>query len=95
LLEVDPASSEAFDAAVWILLNTADGSEVEKAAEVIQRFHVDRSDAGTLAQELERVRHRSAKTILQSILERNPFREHALPQPCHWPRFARTKPGMV
>jgi RNA polymerase sigma factor (sigma-70 family) len=75
LLENDPASSEALYAAAWILINTPDGAEVEKAADVIRQHHLDRPDLDFLCQELERVRHRSARGLLEAILQHNPSRE--------------------
>ena len=75
LLENDPASSEALYAAAWILINTPDGAEVEKAADVIRQHHLDRPDLDFLCQELERVRHRSVRGLLEAILQHNPSRE--------------------
>jgi len=72
LLENFPASPEALAAGTWILLNTFDGPEVEKAAEVILREHSRDTNLVFLCQELERLRHRCSKPLLQSILKNNP-----------------------
>ena len=45
------------------------------AAEVIRQHHLDRPDLDFLCQELERVRHRSARGLLEAILQHNPSRE--------------------
>jgi peroxiredoxin len=68
----DPASDAAFDAAQWILLNTPDGSDVEKAARIVLENHVRRLDLEPLCQRLERIRHRCAPEILAKVLKENP-----------------------
>jgi RNA polymerase sigma factor (sigma-70 family) len=75
LLENDPASSSALDAAVWILRNTPDGPAVEKAAEVILREHTRNPNLTQLARELERVRPRCATNLLEALLNDNPSAE--------------------
>jgi len=75
LLENYPASSEALNAAAWILLNTPDGPEVEKAAEVIRREHSRDTNLVYLCTELERVRRRCSKPLLETILKDNPSAE--------------------
>jgi peroxiredoxin len=72
LLESDPASPEALEAAIWILLNTPDGPEVEKGAEVILREHSRDTNLVGLCKELERVRHRCSKPLLEALLKDNP-----------------------
>ena len=72
LLENYPGSPEALDAATWIMLNTPDGPEVEKAADVIQKEHTRDTNLVSLCQELERVRHRCSKPLLEAILSDNP-----------------------
>jgi peroxiredoxin len=72
LLENDPASPEALDAATWILLNTPDGSEVQKAADVILHEHTRDTNLVYLCKELERLRHRCSKPVLEAILKDNP-----------------------
>jgi peroxiredoxin len=75
LLENNPASVDAFNTAEWILLNTPDGPEVEKAAEVILQEHVQSPDLADLCRELERLRHRCAKKLLAAMLDNNPSAE--------------------
>jgi RNA polymerase sigma factor (sigma-70 family) len=72
LLENFPASPAGFDAAQWILLNSPDGREVEKAAEVILQEHIQETNLVTIAQQLERMRHRCTTNLLQAMLEQNP-----------------------
>ncbi len=57
-LENAPGSPEALEAATWIRLNSPDGPEVEKAAEVILKEHSRNTNLASLCKELERVRHR-------------------------------------
>lgn len=71
-LNYDPASPEAGDAATWIMLNTPDGSEVEKAAEAMRQWHTRDTNLVRLCTELERFRHRSSKDLLTAILKENP-----------------------
>jgi peroxiredoxin len=75
LLESDPASPEALNAAAWILLNTHDGPEVEKAAEVILREHTRNINLVYLCIELERLRHRCSKPLLEAMVKDNPSAE--------------------
>jgi peroxiredoxin len=75
LLDSDPRSAEALAAATDILLNTPDGPEVEKAAEVILQYHITSPDLATLAQKLERLRHRCSQKLLEAMLEQNPDSE--------------------
>ena len=75
VLENYPASPDALDAAGWILLNTPDGPEVEKAAEVILREHTRDTNLVHLCKELERVRHRCSQPLLETILKNNPSAE--------------------
>ena len=74
-LENDPASQTGLQAAAWILLNTPDGPEVEKAADVVLREHIENPDLLYLSKGLERVRHRSVPKLLQALIDRNPNRE--------------------
>jgi peroxiredoxin len=74
-MENDPHSAEALAAATWFLLNSPDSSDVEKAAEVILDHHLTSPDLGTLAQDLERMRHRSSRKLLEAIVEQNPDSE--------------------
>jgi RNA polymerase sigma factor (sigma-70 family) len=75
ILDTDPASPAALDAATWILLNTPDGPAVEKAAAVIRRDHVRSPELLSLCQQMERVRHSSAGELLQAVLKENPSPE--------------------
>src|SRR5205814_9413887 len=72
LLENSPGSPEALDAATWIMLNTPDGPEVEKAADVILKEHTRNTNLVSLCRELERLRHRCSKPLLEAILKDNP-----------------------
>ncbi len=72
VLDRAPDSVEGFDAAAWILRNNPDGSEVEKAAEAILRHHSRDTNLMTLCSELERLRHRCSKPLLEAILKNNP-----------------------
>ena len=72
LLENYPASTEALENAVWIILNTPDGPAVEKAAEVVLQFHVSDTNLIPLCQGLERLRPRCATNLLAAILQDNP-----------------------
>jgi peroxiredoxin len=75
LLEQNPTSHFAMESAIWILLNTPDGPEVEKAADVIIQEHIERPELLQLCKEQERMRHRSSKRLLEGLLERNPSAE--------------------
>jgi RNA polymerase sigma factor (sigma-70 family) len=70
-LENAPGSTEAFTAATWIMLNSPDGPEVEKAADVILKEHTRDTNLVSLCQQLERVRHRRSKPLLEAILKDN------------------------
>ncbi len=79
-LDGNPASSEAFEAAKWIMLNTPDGPEVEKAAGVILQEHLGNTNLLALCQGLERSRHRCSTNLLKALLSENPsveVRAHA------------------
>jgi RNA polymerase sigma factor (sigma-70 family) len=72
VLDNEPFSPEALDAAQWIISNTPDGPEVEEAAAVIQENHIDDTNLVHLCQELERLRPRCSPKLLQALLEKNP-----------------------
>jgi hypothetical protein len=74
-LERYPNSVEAFDAAQWILLNTHDGPDVEKARDVILHDHINSPELARLAQALARIRHPSCIKLLLAMLEKNPHAE--------------------
>jgi peroxiredoxin len=75
VIENYPSSPEALEAATWILLNTPDGSDVDKAAQVILDNHITSSNLLFLCKELVRFRHKSSTTLLETILEKNPSRD--------------------
>jgi RNA polymerase sigma factor (sigma-70 family) len=72
LLESHPTSAEALEAATWILLNTPDGPEVEKAGQVVLQEHIQDPTLAQLCQKLERLRHRCATNLLEAMLTENP-----------------------
>jgi peroxiredoxin len=72
LVEKDPKSAFAREASAWIILNTPDGPDVEKAARVILREHARSPNLTDLCQGLMRMRHRCATELLQTILDHNP-----------------------
>jgi peroxiredoxin len=67
-----PDSPEAAQAAQWVLLNTPDGPDVEKAADVLFQSHIRDTNLVFLAQELERLRHRCSRRLLEAMLQKNP-----------------------
>jgi len=75
VIENGPSLPEALDAATWILLNTPDGPEVQRAADAILRAHTRDPNLAFLAQELARLRHRSSKALLRALLDDNPNAE--------------------
>jgi peroxiredoxin len=75
LMEREPKSAFALEAATWILLNTPDGPGVEKAAALISRNHLRSTNLVYLCQGLARLRHRCARKLLESVLETNPNAE--------------------
>jgi peroxiredoxin len=80
LAENDPKSSFALDAAIWIVLNTPDGPDVEKAADIVWREHIGSTNLVLLCEGLKELRHRSAMELLRSIIKDNPnanVRAHA------------------
>lgn len=72
IVESNPASDAALNAAAWIILNTPDGPEVGRAADVIVREHTRNTNLVYLCTELGRVRPRSSKPLLEAILKDNP-----------------------
>jgi RNA polymerase sigma factor (sigma-70 family) len=71
-LNMEPDTENGLNAAIWILLNTPDGPEVEKAGKTILDHHVENTNLLTLALRLERVRPRCAKELLTQLLAKNP-----------------------
>jgi RNA polymerase sigma factor (sigma-70 family) len=72
LLENEPASPAGFGAALWILTNSADGVDVQKAANVIVQSHIQSPDLAVLTPELERMRPSCSSNLLQAMLDQNP-----------------------
>jgi len=75
LLEFSPASDEARDAAIWIVLNNPDGPEVDRAFEVLRAHHTRAPGLLTLCREQERVRHRGSRALLEILLREHPESE--------------------
>jgi thiol-disulfide isomerase/thioredoxin len=72
LMRNEPFLPESLDAAQWIISNTPDGPEVEEAAGVIQENHIDNTNLIHLCRELERLRPRCSRQLLEALLEKNP-----------------------
>jgi RNA polymerase sigma factor (sigma-70 family) len=72
ILDSEPQSSRGLDAALWIIFNTPDGSEVEKAGKVILENHLQSTNVLTLATRLQSLLPRCAKPLLTEILSKNP-----------------------
>jgi len=72
LLDNEPATAAAFEAAQWILLNSPDGADVQKAAAVILNEHIQSPDLVKLTRELERIRHNCSSNLLHAMLDENP-----------------------
>ncbi len=72
LLDNEPGTPAALDAAKRIMLNTPSGPDVEKAAEVILREHLGSTNLLDLSQELERLRPACASNFLAALVEGNP-----------------------
>ena len=75
ILDSEPGSALALETARWILLNTPDGSDVEKAAELIIREHIRSTNLVSLTVELERMRHHCSRKLLEAMVEKNPNTE--------------------
>lgn len=58
-----------------MIFNTPDGPDVDKAAEVILQEHVQDTNLLFLCQELERLRPRSSRKLLEAMLNKNPSAE--------------------
>ena len=72
LSEKDPGSLFALESAIWVMLHTPDGPEVEKAADLILGNHSQSENLIQLCEGLERVRHKSSIRLLDKILKDNP-----------------------
>jgi RNA polymerase sigma factor (sigma-70 family) len=75
MLDYDPASSAGFGAALWIITNSPDGADVQKAADVILQSHIRSPDLRSFISELERMRPNCSSNLLQAMLDQNPHRE--------------------
>lgn len=75
LLDNEPYTAEALEAAQWIILNTPDGPDLEKAAEAILENHIDDTNLVPLCLDLERLRPRCSRKLLEALLEKNPSTE--------------------
>jgi peroxiredoxin len=75
LLNENPALPEAFEAARWILFNTPDGAEVEKAAQAIEHHHLQTTNGVALCKRVEDARYRCSTNLLESFLEKSPHAE--------------------
>jgi RNA polymerase sigma factor (sigma-70 family) len=72
ILDTDPASPGAFSAANWILLNSPDGTNVNKAASVILAEHLHSTDLLQLAEGLQHLRHQCSQKLLEGMIAQNP-----------------------
>jgi len=75
LLENEPASPAGFGAALWILTNSPDGADLQKAADVILQSHIQSPEMGKLIKDLERMRPNCSSNLLRAILDQNPISE--------------------
>jgi RNA polymerase sigma factor (sigma-70 family) len=75
MIEKDPKSTAAFEAAQWVLLNTEDGPDVQKAGDVILNYQIQNTNLVLIAQEMGRIRHKSCRQLLEAMLEKNPARD--------------------
>jgi thiol-disulfide isomerase/thioredoxin len=75
LAEQDPKSPFGLNTATWLILNTAEGPEYDKAAAIILQNHLGSSNLVYLCQQLLRLRYRSSTKLLQSVLDKNPSPE--------------------
>jgi RNA polymerase sigma factor (sigma-70 family) len=75
LLENEPASPAALGAALWILTNSPDGPDLQKAANVLLESHIQNPELAALTQELERMRPSCSSNLLQAMLDQNPNKE--------------------
>jgi peroxiredoxin len=72
VMNYEPASPSGFGAALWILTNSPDGADVQKAADVILQSHIQSPEMGRLIEVLERMRPACTSNLLQSVLNHNP-----------------------
>jgi len=72
LLDNDAASLAGFGAALWVLTNSPDGADVEKAADVIIQSHAQSPEMGKLIHDLDRMRPDCSTNLLRAISDQNP-----------------------
>ena len=75
LLDSEPETPRGLDAALWILFNTPDGPDLEKAGKTILEHHLQSTNLLNLVIRLESLRPRCAKQLLTEILAKNPDAE--------------------
>jgi hypothetical protein len=72
LLESEPETERGLAGATWVLLNTPDGPDVEKAGKAVLEHHLKSTNVLGLVSPLEGLRHRCSKPILEGLLAQNP-----------------------
>src|SRR5262249_47856338 len=70
-IESDPATPLARESATWIVLNTPDGPEVNRAAEFLAGHHATSPKLALLCQSLKNSHHNAAPNLLRAILAAN------------------------
>jgi RNA polymerase sigma factor (sigma-70 family) len=75
LLDSDPASPAGFGAALWIMTNSPDGPDVQKAAGVVLQSHIQSPEMLNLIKKLERMRPSCSSNLFRAMLDQNPSRE--------------------
>lgn len=75
VLANEPDSPSGLQVAQWVIFNTPDGPDVEKAAEVILKAHIQDTNLAPLCRGLERLRPRSSRRLLEAMLDKNPSPE--------------------
>jgi peroxiredoxin len=72
LLDSEPASPAGFGAALWILTNSPDGADVQKAGDVITQSHAQSPEMERLVRDLDRMRPDCSTNLLPAIIDQNP-----------------------
>jgi peroxiredoxin len=72
LLDNEPASPAGFGAALWILTNSPDGADVQKAGDVITQSHAQSPEMERLVRDLDRMRPSCSTNLLLAIIDQNP-----------------------
>jgi peroxiredoxin len=75
LAEKDAKSSFALEAASWVMLNRPAGPEVEKAEQIVIEGHLRSPNLAYLCNALKLSQLRSARKLLEAVLENNPGAE--------------------